>query len=150
MIAGFQAASSDRSVVAVVFTGAGVSTDPLLGPLQDNGGPTQSMAPLDGSPLIDAGSNALVTLTVDGPNVGMLLPTETHALALVVPGGSPIPALPHPTTTPKLVFKFDRASLVGAIRAGLATGAIDPAQPLVVWLYDGNRPLGSDAIRIIP
>ena len=91
-----------------------------------------------------------VTLTVDGPNVGMLLPTETHALALVVPGGSPIPALPHPTTTPKLVFKFDRASLVGAIRAGLATGAIDPAQPLVVWLYDGNRPLGSDAIRIIP
>ena len=33
--------------------------DPLLGPLQDNGGPTQTMALLLGSPAIDAGSNAL-------------------------------------------------------------------------------------------
>lgn len=33
--------------------------DPGLGPLQDNGGPTLTMAPLDGSPLIDAGSNSL-------------------------------------------------------------------------------------------
>jgi hypothetical protein len=33
--------------------------NPLLGPLQDNGGPTQTRAPLPGSPAIDAGSNAL-------------------------------------------------------------------------------------------
>jgi hypothetical protein len=32
--------------------------DPRLGPLQDNGGPTQTMALLSGSPAIDAGSNA--------------------------------------------------------------------------------------------
>jgi hypothetical protein len=31
--------------------------DPLLGPLQDNGGPTQTMALLSGSPAIDAGDN---------------------------------------------------------------------------------------------
>jgi fibronectin-binding autotransporter adhesin len=37
--------------------------DPLLGPLQDNGGPTQTMAPLPGSPAIDAGSNALAVDT---------------------------------------------------------------------------------------
>jgi hypothetical protein len=30
---------------------------PLLGPLQDNGGPTQTMALLPGSPAVDAGSN---------------------------------------------------------------------------------------------
>jgi hypothetical protein len=37
-----------------------VFTDnPQLGPLQDNGGPTWTMALLDGSPAIDAGSNAL-------------------------------------------------------------------------------------------
>src|SRR5947209_8080982 len=29
--------------------------DPMLGPLQDNGGPTFTMAPLPGSPAIDAG-----------------------------------------------------------------------------------------------
>jgi hypothetical protein len=41
--------------------------DPLLGPLQDNGGPTQTMALLPGSPAIDRGSNALVPadLTTD-------------------------------------------------------------------------------------
>ena len=34
------------------------SIDPRLGPLQDNGGPTQTHAPLTGSPLIDHGSPA--------------------------------------------------------------------------------------------
>ncbi len=33
--------------------------DPRLGPLQDNGGPTQTMALLPGSPAIDAGSDAI-------------------------------------------------------------------------------------------
>jgi predicted outer membrane repeat protein len=33
--------------------------NPLLGPLQDNGGPTRTMALLPGSPAINAGSNAL-------------------------------------------------------------------------------------------
>jgi len=32
--------------------------DPRLGPLQDNGGPTQTMAILPGSPAVDAGDNA--------------------------------------------------------------------------------------------
>jgi hypothetical protein len=32
--------------------------DPMLGPLQDNGGPTPTHAPLPGSPAIDAGDNA--------------------------------------------------------------------------------------------
>ena len=32
------------------------NTDPKLGPLQDNGGPTQTMALLSGSPAIDAGN----------------------------------------------------------------------------------------------
>jgi predicted outer membrane repeat protein len=31
--------------------------DPMLGPLQDNGGPTQTMALLPGSPAVDAGDN---------------------------------------------------------------------------------------------
>ncbi len=33
-----------------------IGQDPLLGPLQDNGGPTETRALLDGSPAIDAGS----------------------------------------------------------------------------------------------
>ena len=42
-------------------TGCGtpfLSSDPLLGPLTDHGGPTQTMALLPGSPAIDAGSDS--------------------------------------------------------------------------------------------
>jgi hypothetical protein len=47
--------SSDASCA---FTGIGsvTNTDPKLGPLADNGGPTLTMALLPGSPAIDAGS----------------------------------------------------------------------------------------------
>jgi hypothetical protein len=45
-------------------TGNIYGTDPLLGPLQDNGGPTWTHALLPGSPAIDAGSS-VDTLTVD-------------------------------------------------------------------------------------
>jgi hypothetical protein len=40
---------------------AAAPMDPLLGPLQDNGGPTQTHALLIGSPAIDAGNNAYAT-----------------------------------------------------------------------------------------
>jgi hypothetical protein len=52
--------------------------DPGLGPLQNNGGPTSTMALLPGSPAIDAGSNAFVAplpaptglrVTVQGPPI---------------------------------------------------------------------------------
>ncbi|GAG28037.1 unnamed protein product, partial [marine sediment metagenome] len=39
---------------------AAVPVDPMLGPLQDNGGPTLTHAPLPGSPVIDAGDPAFV------------------------------------------------------------------------------------------
>ncbi len=41
-------------------------SDPLLGPLADNGGPTQTHPPLDGSPLIDSGNNGICS----SPQVG--------------------------------------------------------------------------------
>lgn len=40
-------------------TGFTLTGDPLLGPLHNNGGPTQTHGLLDGSPAIDAGSNAV-------------------------------------------------------------------------------------------
>jgi hypothetical protein len=38
------------------ISGSPLTADPLLGPLQDNGGPTNTMAPASGSPVIDKGS----------------------------------------------------------------------------------------------
>jgi predicted outer membrane repeat protein len=69
--------------------------DPLLGPLQDNGGLTQTMALLPGSPAIDAGSNALVPagLTADQRGLARIVggavdigAFERQAPALTVPG----------------------------------------------------------------
>jgi hypothetical protein len=37
-----------------------INTDPLLGPLQDNGGPTLTHLPLPGSPAIDAGDPSFI------------------------------------------------------------------------------------------
>jgi hypothetical protein len=50
--------SSDASCLGLTATGDLNNTNPLLGPLQNNSGPTQTMALLAGSPAIDAGDNA--------------------------------------------------------------------------------------------
>jgi hypothetical protein len=49
--------SSDNSC-AFMNVGSLNNTDPMLGPLADNGGPTLTMALLPGSPAIDAGDDA--------------------------------------------------------------------------------------------
>jgi hypothetical protein len=49
---------------------------PMLGPLQDNGGPTLTESPLPGSPAIDAGDNALA---VD-PSTGLPLTTDQRGI----------------------------------------------------------------------
>jgi Right handed beta helix region len=52
--------SSDNANGFLTGSGDLINVNPLLGPLQDNGGPTQTMALLPGSPAIDAGDNSLV------------------------------------------------------------------------------------------
>jgi predicted outer membrane repeat protein len=47
--------SSDNGGGVLTATGDQINTDPMLGPLQDNGGPTFTHALLTGSPAIDAG-----------------------------------------------------------------------------------------------
>src|SRR5205823_4506741 len=47
--------SSDNGGGFLTAVGDQINTDPLLGPLQDNGGPTFTSSLLSGSPAIDAG-----------------------------------------------------------------------------------------------
>jgi hypothetical protein len=47
--------SSDDGGGLLTGPGDQINTDPLLGPLQDNGGPTLTHLPMPGSPAIDAG-----------------------------------------------------------------------------------------------
>ena len=78
------ASVADRNLVQTMaarnggqIVGSPLTADPLLGPLQDNGGPTQTMAPADGSPVIDAGS--AFGLTTD--QRGLSRPFDFSAIA---------------------------------------------------------------------
>ncbi len=64
------------SIVQGGYTGVGnLDEDPLLGPLQDNGGFTQTMALGAGSPAIDAGDNTSCPLT---DQRGVTRPQRSH------------------------------------------------------------------------
>jgi CSLREA domain-containing protein len=66
---GDSAGDSTNTSIAITWLGSDtVNISPMLGPLQHNGGPIQTRLPLAGSPLINAGSNALASaagLTTD-------------------------------------------------------------------------------------
>lgn len=51
-----------QNIVDDYTCGASIVTDPLLGPLADNGGPTKTHALAAGSPAINAGSDCTVTV----------------------------------------------------------------------------------------
>lgn len=68
-VAGAQLSSQGHNLDSGSSCGFGNSgdltlVDPLLGPLADNGGPTRTLKPQPGSPLIDAGI-AIATITTD-------------------------------------------------------------------------------------
>jgi len=94
-----------------VLTGPGdqINTNPLLGPLQNNGGPTFTHALLPGSPAIDAGDpNFTPPPSFDqrGPGFDRVVNGRIDKGSFEVQtGGTPTPtatatATPTPTTTP--------------------------------------------------
>ncbi len=52
---------------------APLAVDPMLGPLADNGGPTMTLPPLPGSPVIDSGDNAQCTAS---DQLGVMRPRD--------------------------------------------------------------------------
>ena len=61
--------------------------DPMLGPLADNGGPTQTHVPLAGSPLIDAGDNASAPATDQRGDTRILDGNGEQSATFTVPPG---------------------------------------------------------------
>jgi Ca2+-binding RTX toxin-like protein len=79
-VSGPDAAASDLHGAPLSLTSCFIGGDPKLGQLLDNGGAVLTRSPLDGSPLIDAGSLAglaVDTLDLDGDgNTGERLPVD--------------------------------------------------------------------------
>src|SRR5207249_5003101 len=69
--------SSDDGGGLLTATGDRVNTDPLLSPLQNNGGPTFTHSPRAGSPAIDTGKrNTIAVLASDTDQRGSLRPVD--------------------------------------------------------------------------
>jgi hypothetical protein len=112
--------SSDDGSGFLIGPGDQINTDPLLGPLQDNGGPTLTHALLPGSPAMDAGDpnftpppffdqrgpgfDRVVNGRIDKGSFEVQGPTASPTpTATATPSSTPTPtptATSTPTTTP--------------------------------------------------
>ena len=80
-----------------------INTDPLLGPLQDNGGPTQTYALLPGSPAIDAGDPSFAPppwFDQRGPDFYRLRNDRIDIGSFEVQEGPAVTPTPTPAPTP--------------------------------------------------
>ena len=74
--AGYNLSDDDGSGF-LIAGGDQINTDPMLGPLKDNGGSTFTHAPLVGSPAIDQGKrDTIPALTTDTDQRGLLRPVD--------------------------------------------------------------------------
>ena len=108
-----------------------LSADPKLGPLQDNGGPTQTMALLAGSPAIDKGDNTLVPID---PSTGLPFTTDQRGFARIVNGAVDIGAYEDQVdvTTPANAQTATVGSVATINLGSFADSAINPGNSSVV------------------
>ena len=115
----------DASGVSVKLDGNVVGQDPLLGPLQDNGGPTQTQALLADSPAIDAGDPSGCT-----DDLGAALTTDQRGFPRPVNGLCDMGAFEYgtsPTATPTPTPTHTRTPTKTATRTPTRTATSVPS-----------------------
>jgi len=122
--------------------------DPHLGPLQNNGGPTQTLALLPGSPAINAGENAIQLFNGPNDQRGQGFPRVVNGTIDIgafeyqppsSPSPSPSPAPPTLHTPPLLAFFDALLHGVETINGNHTETVIDSifGFPLLISTYDG-------------
>ena len=116
-----------------------LSADPKLGPLQDNGGPTQTMALLAGSPAIDKGDNTLVPID---PSTGLPVTTDQRGFTRVVNGTVDIGAFEDQVvvTTPADAQATTAGSVATVGLGSFADSAINAGNSTVVVDFGDGSP----------
>ena len=97
--------SSDNGGGYLNGPGDQTNTDPILGPLQDNGGPTQTHRPYPQSPAIDAGDPSFTPppfYDQRGTEFDRVVNGRIDIGSFEVQEGKPPPSSPTPTPTPSL------------------------------------------------
>ena len=104
-----------------------INTDPQLGPLQNNGGPTQTMAPKAGSAAINAGSNALIPAgtTTDQRGAARIsgVRVDIGAFELQIPTTTTLSSSLNPANVGQSVTLTAtvNSALFGTVKAGSVT-----------------------------
>jgi hypothetical protein len=128
---------SSAALNGTAITGTPVSTaDPRLGPLQNNGGPTQTMALLAGSPALDAGTGGVLSTDQRGlPRPGG---AHTDLGAFEVQSAGPV-AMPSPAPANAPAISLGSTSVVEGTRhfTLTVTGTNVTFTPASVVLVDG-------------
>ncbi len=139
---------SDTSLAPSSIPTLLVNTDPLLGPLQDNGGPTLTHAPLPASPAIDAGPNAVAfpLLATDQRGFERIANETIDIGAMEVGGGNIAYSITaSPTVISEDASSETRTAIVRVVRSGAVA-----ATSSVTILLRGAALLDEDyTIRLI-
>ena len=121
-----------------------LNVDPLLGPLQDNGGPTRTMALLPGSPAIDAGD----------PTDAPIWDQRGPGYPRVVNGMIDIGAYEHQAVPPTITCAVADAVLWPPnhrqVNVGLSVMIDPPDANLRLLIYANDHALPFDAANIGP
>jgi CSLREA domain-containing protein len=130
------------------LTGTGdlSNTDPLLGPLQNNGGPTQTHALLAGSPAIDAGGNDCPPPLTDQRGTSRPLDGNHDGVSRCDIGAYEL----NPSETTTTTTSTSTSTTTIAVRCGDVNGdgAVNIGDALIVAQYDvglrtcGQSPFG--------
>jgi hypothetical protein len=126
------------------ITGANndVGSDPLLGPLADNGGPTQTRLPLDGSPAIDSGDPAFAPPPAEDQR-GAGFPRVDPVVGIVDKGAVETEGVVVVDVT-SLTIAPDPFAEGAASTLSITTSAAAPADVLVTIDFSGVAGLGTD------
>jgi hypothetical protein len=137
--------SSDNGGGFLTGPGDQINTDPLLGPLQNNGGPTLTHMPLSGSPAIDAGD----------PNFTPPPVTDQRGFLRVYNsridiGSFEVQPIPRPTPAPTATS----TPTATATATATATPAVTPVTPCPARSPSGQStllaaPVGPNAATLL-
>jgi hypothetical protein len=121
--------SSDDAGGFLTATGDQINTDPLLGPLENNGGPTFTHGLLTGSPALDAGDPNFTPPPLSdqrGPLYGRVFNGRIDIGSLEV---QPAPPTPTPTPTPTVTPSTPTPTPTVTPATPTPTPTLTPATP---------------------
>lgn len=103
---------------------------------------------------LKAKGGGVVTAHIEGHGLDRMLPLAAHVVELRVPGGNAVPAIgggvigdDDADTIPDTVIRFDRATMIAAVKAGIAAHLIPAAGPIPVYLFVDGARVASDSTR---